>query len=240
MMILIENDFVGNVLSYFEDDAKNTDILCFNYYCIKSNGEIYIKSNIRTEFSEKGIISMNKAIEDIYSSKISKMYIHSVVKVESLKAWWYPDHGMITDWLLPYIFPLKFNIWFTNQYLVKIRHHKNNRWWVDNLDILREEKLKLNEYIENTYFHELNEKNQRNFLQEKDALKQDHINLLIQFKKFWRVKGIKEFAKNKITAKNTLLFIFWIFFGTSVHKYFIFFSKYYNEAQYKILSYFKN
>lgn len=235
---LMDANFIAKVIEYFEKNNKETDILCFNFECMKSNWETYTKSNIKKGFQEKWNISLNKTIEESYKWGFSSMHFHSVGKTESLKKiWWYPDYGMVTDWLLNYVFPLSFHIDFLEDYLIKIRHHENNLWWIDNVDKLRMEKIRLNSYIETEYFQLLNKENQKKFLQQKENFTKDHINLLIQFKQFWRIRGIKEFLSKPITSRNMLIFIFWIIYWKQIHKYFTYFTKHYNRFSYLILSY---
>lgn len=238
---VVDINFVDRVLSYFKEDTQDTDIICFNYHCTRSSGEVYSSSNMYDTFHFKWIDSMNDSITKTYSGWYLRMMFHSVWKTEKLKKiGWYPDYGMVTDGLLNYIFPLSFNIWFLEDYLINIRHHELNLWGVNNLDILRKEKIELNNYIEGQYEMLLSSQNRDLFEKEKIKLQTDHVHLLIVFKENWRMLWIREFFKHKITTRNIVILIFGIIFWRKIHKYFIFFTKYYTEASYKILSFFKH
>lgn len=238
---IIDINFVDRVLSYFEKDTQNTDIVCFNYHCTRSSGKVYSSSDMHELFHQKWVDSMNDSITKTYSGWYLRMMFHSVWKTEKLKnLGWYPDYGMITDGLLNYLFPLNFNIWFMEDYLICIRHHELNLWGVNNVDVLRKQKIQLNIHIKKQYVPLLTSENKKFFEREQIELHSDHVHLLVYFKERWRIDWIREFFRCRITTRNILMLIFGIIFWRKLHKYFIFFTKYYTEASYKILLFFKH
>lgn len=236
---LLQDDFVEKVLLYYENNKnKNLDMITFNFYCIKSNWEIYLNSNINTDIFLKWIDSLNHFINKMYTYKwVMEMFFCSIVKRESLlKIWWYPDFWMVTDWLLVYLFSVNFNIWFIDSYILKIRHHIDNLWWIIKADILRSEEIVLYEYLEKTYLNLLSNDNKDLFYKKKATLINDHVYLLMKFKKMWRLVWVKFFFQNKFNLRKIVILLFWIIFWKNIHKYFIIFTKFSDSIKFSYIS----
>jgi len=239
---LLEKNFVEEILNfYYENKDKNLDLICFNYSFIKSNWLEYFKSNIKTQYFQKWEEFLNDSVKELYTSKLTKMFFCSVVNKKSLlKIWGYPDFWMVTDTYLVYYFSVNFNFWFCEKNLIKIRHHNQNASWINNIDLLREEQIKLNKIIKTDFYWFLNDSNKLRFNEHNLELFSDHIALFILFKKYWRIVSIKDFLNKKITLRRFIVFLLWLIFWKQIHFYFRIFIIHFNKIKYIVLNLFFN
>lgn len=239
---ILEKDFVEKILNYYnENKNKEIDLISFNFYLIESNWYIYWESKIKDEFKNKWINQLNKSVKEMYSLKMAKMFFCAVVKVKSLKKlWWYPDYWMPTDWYLIFLFSLNFNIWFLEDKILRIRHHKDNAGLIKNIDKFREETIKVYEIIRKEYYELLNKRNKDLFDKIMKTFTSDYIYLLITFKKYWRYRWIRQFFITNKNIRSIIIVLFGTVFWKNIHTYFMKFANMLNYFKYLFHQYYYN
>lgn len=232
---LLNNNFIEIIINYIEKNNK-LDLILSNFSFINKNWDILHKSYLKPKVEKKWNNTLNKYITNFFLHKELPIFLCWVIRTKKIiKLWWYPDLWMATDFYLIYFYLENCDFWICKNNLFKIRKHNLNLSWIRKIDIMRKNTIKVMKKVKINFYKKLNKKNQIMFLQNEKNLYTDHINLLIKFKDFWRIRGIKEFFWKKINIRSTIILFFWILFWKKIHAPIIYINDIYNNIKFLLL-----